>query len=108
MLYLRMCFDKADGGDLRKAKRSEHREYIASHVGEPSNGVQVVQGGPMSATDDISQNIGSFLVVEAGSLSDAQRFHDHDPFTKAGLFERSDVVAWDRHIGNEDQPEYVP
>ena len=108
MLYLRVCFDKVDGGDLRDELRRRHREYIGSHVGEVKNGIKVVQGGPMCATDDISKNVGSFLVVEAGSLEDVRRFHDEDPFTVAGLFERSDVVRWDRHIGNEGQAEYIP
>jgi uncharacterized protein YciI len=47
-------------------------------------------------------------VVEADSLADVKRFHDNDPFSRAGLFERADVVMWDRHIGNPDQAKYVP
>ena len=62
----------------------------------------------MCATDDTGNDAGSFLVVDAASIEDARRFHDEDPFTKAGLFERSDVVRWDRHIGNEGQAGYVP
>lgn len=108
MLYLRICFDKQGGGDLRDELRKRHREYIGSHVGVARNGVKVVQGGPMCATDDISKNIGSFLVVEAESLDDAKRFHDEDPFTQAGLFDHSDVVRWDRHVGNDDRTDYVP
>ncbi|MDH7794015.1 MULTISPECIES: YciI family protein [unclassified Beijerinckia] len=108
MLYLRICFDGQDSGDLRKQLVKTHREYIGSHVGQKKDGVQVVQGGPMSATDDITANVGSFLVVEADSMADAQRFHDNDPFTRAGLFGRADVVRWDRHIGNENQTGYKP
>ena len=108
MLYLRICFDKSDGGALRDQLRQRHREYIGAHVGQTRNGIAVVQGGPMCATDDISRNVGSFLVVEAETLEAVRRFHDEDPFTGAGLFERSDVVRWDRHIGNAGQAEYVP
>ena len=78
-----------------------------SPVGAPRNGVPV-QGGPMCATDDVSRNANSFLVAEAALIEGAQRFHDADPFTKAGMFERSDVVCWDRHIGNEGQTADVP
>ena len=108
MLYLRICFDKSAGGELRDELRKSHREYIGSHVGATRNGVQVVQGGPMCVGDDVTNNLGSFLVVEADSLETVQRFHDEDPFTRAGLFDRADVVRWDRHIGNEAQAEYVP
>jgi hypothetical protein len=38
----------------------------------------------------------------------AARFHDEDPFTRAQLFERADVVRWDRHIGNPEQATYTP
>ena len=108
MLYLRICFDRQDASPLRDELRHRHREYIGSHVGAPLDGVQVVQGGPMSSSDDITRNAGSFLVVEAASIDDARRFHDADPFTLAGLFERADVVRWDRHIGNEGETGYVP
>jgi uncharacterized protein YciI len=108
MLYLRICFDKRDAGGLRDELRKRHREYIGSHVGMKKNGIQVVQGGPMCVGDDVSKNLGSFLVIEADSLDDAMRFHNEDPFTRAELFDRSDVVRWDRHIGNESQAAYIP
>ena len=108
MLYLRICFDKKDGGDLRDDLRRRHREYIGLHVGQARNGVQVVQGGPMCPGDDTSSNLGSFLVVEADSLESAMRFHDEDPFTRAELFDRAHVVRWDRHIGNHGQTDYAP
>lgn len=107
MLYLRTCFDRPDAEDLRARNLKEHREYVAAHLAGDSS-VRVVQAGPMCAEDDPTRNVGSFIVVEAPSLGDAERFHRDDPFTRAGLFARSDVVRWDRHIGNPDKPEYVP
>ena len=107
MLYLRICFDKKDGGALRAELLNRHREYIAGHLGGDKV-VKVVQGGPMCVGDDTTANLGSFLIVEAASLADVQQFHDNDPFTRANLFERADVVRWDRHIGNPAQEKYVP
>lgn len=107
MLYLRICFDKKDGGDMRDEVLRRHREYIARHLGD-GEAVKVVQAGPMCVGDDLGHNLGSFLVVEANSLADVQQFHDNDPFTRAQLFERADVVRWDRHIGNPSQAPYVP
>ena len=106
MLYLRICFDKQNTG-IRAEFLKSHREYIAAYL-TGKDGVEVVQGGPMCAGDDLSTNLGSFLVIEAPSLQVAERFHNDDPFTRAGLFERADVVRWDRHIGNPEQVEYVP
>jgi uncharacterized protein YciI len=108
MLYLRICFDKKDSGELRGKMLKSHREYIGSHVGIAKDGVKIVQAGPMCAGDDLSNNIGSFLVVEANSFEAALRFHEADPFTRAGLFDDPKIVRWDRHIGNENQTEYVP
>ena len=107
MLYLRICFDKQDAAALRAEVHKRHREYVASFLGGRDD-IRVVQGGPMCAGDNTGANIGSFLVVEAPSLQHAERFHDNDPFTRAGLFERSHVVRWDRHIGNAGYAEYVP
>ncbi|WP_077033369.1 YciI family protein [Pelomonas sp. KK5] len=107
MLYLRICFDKADDAPLRSQWIQQHRQYVASHLGD-DKAVKVVQAGPMCVGDDTGSNLGSFLVVEAPSLADVQAFHDNDPFTRAGLFERADVVRWDRHIGNPSQDKYVP
>ncbi len=107
MLFLRICFDKTDAGGLRDDIRRQHREYIGGHIaGAP--GMKIVQAGPMCADDDLKENVGSFLVIEAESFEQVMRFHQEDPFTKAGLFERSDLVRWDRHIGNPGQTEYTP
>ena len=105
MLYLRVCFDKPDSSALRASERLAHRTYIASFL--PEGGyVRVVQAGPMCGTDTDDTNVGSFMVVEADSIEAAQRFHNEDPFTKAGLFSRADLVRWDRHIGGGGT--YVP
>ena len=107
MLYLRMSFDSENAGDLRERTSKEHREYIASFL-QQRDGVTVVQGGPMLADDGGDHILGSFLVVEAASHAEVQAFHDNDPFTRAGLFSRYDVVRWDRHIGNSSEEVYVP
>jgi uncharacterized protein len=92
MLYIRMCVDRPDGGQVRDRERASHRAYLASGV------VKLVQAGPLMADDD-SRNIGSFMVVEADSLATVKRFHDEDPFTKAGLFDDVRIHRWDKHIG---------
>lgn len=107
MLYIRICFDRKDALGMRDRVLKSHREYIAEHL-SGKNSVKVVQGGPMCEADDLADNVGSFLIIDAPSLQEAKRFHDEDPFTVAGLFDRTDVIRWDRHIGNPGRAEYVP
>jgi uncharacterized protein len=92
MLFIRLCFDKPGTESLRNEHRAAHRAYLSSGA------AKLVQAGPLM-DDDNEHNIASFMVVEAGSLQEAKRFHDEDPFTKAGLFERSFVHIWDKHVG---------
>jgi uncharacterized protein YciI len=93
MLYLRMCLDKPDNDALRDEHRAGHRAYLSSAA------VTIKQAGPMMSDDD-EHNIGSFMIVEADDLATVKRFHDEDPFTRAGLFGEVVIYRWDRHIGN--------
>ena len=105
MLYLRMCFDRTDTADLRAERLKQHREYIATFI-EGRDGARVVQGGPMLDETETGYR-GSFLVVEAGSLTDVRAFHEGDPFTQAGLFDMVHLIPWERHIGNDGAAPYV-
>jgi len=99
VLYLRICFD-ADGiDDLRNELRQTHRAYLKPFA-EGKESVRVVQAGPMCISDSDDTNLGSFLIVEAPSFADLQRFHDNDPFTAGGVFGEVRLLRWDRHIGN--------
>ena len=91
MLFLRLCLDKPEAAELRKANRDEHRAYLASGT------VEVVQAGPL--LDEAGAMLGSMIIVNAGSLDEVRSFHEGDPFTKAGLFDRVILQRWDRHVG---------
>jgi uncharacterized protein YciI len=54
----------------------------------------------MCVSDGDDTNLGSFMIVDAPSFADLQRFHDNDPFTKGGVYGAVRLVRWDRHIGN--------
>jgi uncharacterized protein len=92
MIFIRLCFDKPDTDLLRDKHRAAHRAYLASGV------VKLVQAGPLM-DDENKKNIASFMVVEADSLERVYRFHDGDPFTKAGLFKQAFIHIWDKHEG---------
>lgn len=91
MLFLRLCLDKSDGGGLRQVHRDDHRAYLASSA------ASIFQAGPL--LDGDGRMIGSLIIVDADDIDDVRRFHDDDPFTRAGLFETVLLSRWDKHIG---------
>lgn len=98
MLYLRICFDRPGTGDQRNEIRAAHRAYFQPNLLNDAE-VRIIQAGPMCVADDSDENIGSFMILEAPSKEKAKAFHDNDPFTLAGLFDRVELCRWDRHIG---------
>ncbi len=93
MLYLRICFDHPGALDLRAKHREERRAYL------DKGDVKIVQAGPLCAGDKNDAYIGTFMMIEADSREEVVAYHDNDPFTKAGIFERSFIVRFDKHIG---------
>ncbi|MCH8683846.1 YciI family protein [Pedomonas mirosovicensis] len=84
--FLIQGWDKPNSQDLRAATRPEHLRHVNSGQ------VKVVIAGPM-LTDD-GQPIGSMLVVEAESRAEVEAFANADPYAKAGLFGRIDILVW--------------
>ncbi len=76
--------DKPDHTELRMATREEHLAYMG--------GFDIRIGGPIK--NEAGDMIGSCIVVQLGSLAEAEAFVANDPYTKAGLFERTRVVEF--------------
>ncbi|MHC8287178.1 YciI family protein [Pseudomonas sp. XS1P51] len=88
--------DKPDHEPLRREIRPRHREYLR----EPHpHRVVVCLGGPTLSNCEGVMN-GTLLVVEAGSLSEAEAFFADDPYAQAGLFERVEIRPWSWGLGN--------
>lgn len=87
MLFAAICTDKPGSLDKRKANRPDHLAYLKSL------GDALVLAGPFTEEDGTSMN-GSLIVVEAGSLEDARRMLDGDPFAKAGIFASVEIRPW--------------
>ena len=90
MKFALMAHDKAGALEIRKANRDAHLAYIKD------TGV-VEQAGPLLGAD--GQMCGSLIVLEVADAQAAQDWAAGDPYAKAGLFERVDLVAWNRVIG---------
>ncbi|QCP52490.1 YciI family protein [Trinickia violacea] len=98
MLYIRLCFDKAGQLELRESTRAEHRAYVMPILA-PTSVPRLVQGGPLCVSDADDTNIASFMILEADNIEQVKRFHEGDPFTKAGLYEQVYIHRWDKHVG---------
>lgn len=91
-LFVIQWKDKADeGAGIRAATRQAHLDGVATRPGV------VKLGGPFLGPD--ATMAGSLMIIEADSLEAAQAFHADDPYTKAGLYERSTVDPWKITIG---------
>ena len=95
MLYALICTDRDDAGSLRADTRPAHLEHLKAHS------AQIRFAGPFTSEDGAQMN-GSLLIVEAGSLAEAQAIADKDPYAKAGLFASVDVRPWKWTVGNLD------
>jgi uncharacterized protein YciI len=83
--------DRADGLDARMAARDAHLAYVR---GQPEI---VVLGGPL--LDDAGKMIGSILVLDLPEMAAARDFIANDPYGQAGVFETSDLRAWNITLG---------
>lgn len=93
MHFVIYCLDKPDSADLRLKTREAHLAYVSQ------SGAAVRAGGALFAEDGETM-VGSMLILEAESLSDAEAWSANDPYRKAGLFEKVDVRPWRWLIDN--------
>lgn len=91
MLFSLYCLDKPDSTRLRADTRPAHLEYIETFLD------RVVVAGPMLS--DSESPLGSLLVMEFDTMSDAQAFADGDPYAKAGLFESVTIRPFKKVFG---------
>ena len=92
-LFLVNARDKANSSDLRKATRQAHLDWAGEFRDKMS------LGGPV-LSDDGETMIGSTFVIEFDTLDEAKAWVAEDPYTKAGLFERTEIVPFKWLLGN--------
>lgn len=89
-LYVIVCIDRPGAGSVRLETRSAHLKFVRGAT-------RVRLGGPF--LDQSGEMIGSMLIVEAESMSDAEAFAEADPYKKAGLFASVDIRPWKQTVG---------
>ncbi len=87
MPYAILTFDKPDALNIRVATRGEHVAYLKA------NQHRLIAAGGLTE-DDGTGGLGSILLVDTDDRADAEKFAADDPFTKAGLFEKTFVMRW--------------
>jgi uncharacterized protein YciI len=96
MLYIIYQEDRDEGAAaIRAAVKSAHLEYLDRF--EPV----LVLGGAMLAEDGVKRT-GSVLILNVGSLAEAEAFSTNEPFRKAGLFKRVSITRMRRGQWNPD------
>ena len=87
MYYIVVCTDKPGSLIRREEVRHVHRQYLRE-----KHTIRVVQGGP--TLDDDSNMNGTALVVEAACRDQVSEFLAGDPYSKAGIFARVEILTW--------------
>lgn len=97
MLYIIFQEDRDDGAaaGIRAEVKPAHLEYLARHEDK------LVLGGAMLAEDGVKRT-GSVLLINVGSLAEAEAFSAEEPFRKAGLFKRVHISRMRRGQWNPD------
>ena len=85
-----ICTDKHGALQTRLDTRAAHLDYLAA------TGV-VEMAGPF--LDAEGRMTGSLLVLEVGSLAEAEAWAANDPYARAGLFERVEIREWKKVVG---------
>ena len=86
MLFVIEAKDKPDGLEVRMATRPAHLAYLKGL------GDALVLAGPFQ--DEGGKPVGSLVIVNAGSQTEAEAIAADDPYVGAGLFETSSVRPW--------------
>ena len=89
MLFAVICRDKPGALQTRLDTRAEHLAYIEA-TGIVRMAGPFIEGGQM---------VGSLIILETGSLAEAEAWAAGDPYKAAGLFEAVSVTEWKKVIG---------
>jgi hypothetical protein len=84
--FILLCRDKPDALALRMATRPAHLEYFHGY------GNKLLLAGPM--LDAEGKPKGSMIVIEAADEAEAREIAANDPYGKAGLFAKTEIMPF--------------
>ncbi|TDE36971.1 YciI family protein [Antarcticimicrobium sediminis] len=89
MLIALIARDKPGALPIRKENRTEHLAYIEK------TGV-VFQAGPLIEGGEMA---GSLVILDVADKSAAEDWAANDPYAKAGLFDKVELIEWKKVVG---------
>ncbi len=92
MYFIIMAEDKADSLHIRMENRPAHLDYARAQG-------CVTLAGPLLTEGDKPKPRGSLLIIEVADRAAAEKFAAGDPYAKAGLFARVEIMAWTAALG---------
>jgi len=92
VLFVIFCLDRDGAAEARRENIQAHMEYVAA------SSVRVVMSGPL-VTDDGAAAVGSLLLIDAPDRAAAEDFHHNDPLYKAGIWQMTELRAFDKRVG---------
>ena len=90
-LFLINARDKANSLELRLANRDAHLAWAGDFRD------RIAVAGPVLSAEGAM--VGSTFMIEFDTLKDAQDWAANDPYAKAGLFERTEIIEFKWLIG---------
>jgi uncharacterized protein YciI len=88
MLFALICKDKPGHLHVRQDTRPDHLAFL----GRLNDEKKVAFAGPF--LDAEGKSIGTLAMIEAPDLESAKAIAASDPYAKAGLFESTEIRAW--------------
>ena len=89
MLIALMAYDKPGALQTRLETRDAHVAYLKG------TGV-VAQAGPF--LDENDAMCGSLVILDVADMAAAKEWAANDPYAKAGLFAKVEMIAWKKVI----------
>lgn len=89
MPFLIETFDKQDREHIRKEVLSEHLRFLAAHA------PKLIACGSKKKDDGSDLGGGSYI-LDVDDRGDAEAFIAQDPYQLAGLFERVEIIRWNK------------
>lgn len=96
MPYVIQTQDKPNSAAVRAEARPAHLEYLTKHQN------LLLAAGALIDDDGTGGN-GGVLIVDTDSRTEAEKFINEDPFTKAGLFQKVTVTRWRKAFFNKER-----
>ncbi|MDO9440729.1 MAG: YciI family protein [Beijerinckiaceae bacterium] len=93
MHVCRIAFDAPDKAHERGAYFEAHRSHLRS------GSIRIIQSGPLFATDPSGRKAGALVVFDVDDIEEVHRFNAVDPYVTHGVYDRIEVLRWDKTIG---------